>query len=72
MNPYDDSPAHPDCADFIRRTTADIGTEVHVSTVPPIVVGPYETGAFTCPHGTTYYIEPTGEQIAAWVRDGVE
>jgi hypothetical protein len=44
---------------------------VNVSTAPPIVHGPYPVGEFTCPHGTTYYIHPTGEQIAQWARDGV-
>jgi len=48
------------------------GVEITVSTVPPLVAGPYTTDPYVCPHGTTYWIEPTGEQIAAWVRDGVE
>lgn len=63
---------HAECRGFLRGLAAKHGTEVVVSTAPPIVAGPYQTGAFTCPHGTTFYIEPTGEQIAEWTRDGVE
>jgi hypothetical protein len=50
---------------------AAMGVEITVSTVPPLVAGPYTTDGFTCPHGVTFWIEPTGEQIAAWARDGV-
>jgi hypothetical protein len=57
------------CANFLHRMAADDGVEIHVSTVPPLVEGIYTTGSFTCPHGITYWIEPTGEQIARWVRD---
>jgi len=60
---------HP-CAEVLRTMSAEIGTEITVSTAPPLVAGPYPTGEFTCPHGITYWIEPTGEQIAQWVADG--
>lgn len=60
---------HSTCAQSLRDEMA--GVEITISTSKPLVVGPYTTDGFTCPHGTTYWIEPTGEQIAAWVRDGV-
>lgn len=61
---------HSQCAETLRAKSAEFGTEINVSTAPPLVAGPYPTGTFTCPHGKTFYIEPTGEQIAAWARDG--
>lgn len=45
--------------------------EVIASTEPPLFDSGYEAAAFTCPHGTTFYLEPTREQILAWQRDGV-
>jgi hypothetical protein len=45
---------------------------VTITTLPPLVTGPYTTDGLTCPHGITYWMEPTGEQIAQWVRDRVE
>lgn len=60
-----------ECIDFLKATMAGLGCDVFVSTEPPIVCGPYPTEAARCPHGTTFYMEPTGEQIAQWVRDGV-
>lgn len=62
---------HAGCPDVIRATALELGTEVTVSTEPPIVDVPYATAPFTCPHGTTYWVEPTSEQIAAWARAGV-
>ena len=40
--------------------------DITISTEPPLVRGPYTGAGFTCPHGTTYWIEPTSEQIAKW------
>lgn len=62
------APHHP-CAEVLRTMSADTGVEITVSTEPPLVAGPYTTAPFTCPHGVTYWIEPTGEQIAQWVKD---
>lgn len=59
---------HADCADLLRREAAELGLEVTVSARPPVVRGPYTTEPFACPHGTAYWIEPTGEQIARWAR----
>ncbi len=62
---------HSECAETLRSLSREIGTDIVISLVPPIVAGPYPTEALTCPHGRTFYMEPTGEQIAEWVRDGV-
>lgn len=72
MTPDAPRPDEAECEAMLRRLSARIGTDVVISTAPPIVAGPYPTEALTCPHGTTFYLEPTGEQIAAWARDGVE
>lgn len=61
---------HP-CRQWPKDRAAKVGLDdVHVSTLPPIVVGPYPAHGYTCPHGVTYWIEPTGEAIAKWVADG--
>lgn len=62
-------PAHAGCAGVLREGMA--GFEVTVSTERPLVASPYTTEGFTCPHGVTYWIEPTGEQIARWQAEGV-
>lgn len=56
------------CAQQLIDESAKHGLEIHVSTLPPLVRGPYETAGFICPHGVEYWIEPTGEQIARWVE----
>ena len=61
---------HANCPEELRSMAAGQGMDVTVSTSPPLVPGPYVTDPFECPHGTTYWIEPTGEQIAAWTKDG--
>ena len=60
----------PGCEAELRDGMRGLGTDVMVSTSEPVVAGPYTTDGFICPHGVTYWIEPTGEQIAEWVRDG--
>ncbi len=62
---------HAECREYVRQTMAELGCEVTVSTAPPLVEGPYENEGFKCPHGTTYWVQPTGEQIMQWARDGV-
>lgn len=64
-------PNADDCAEELRTWMARRGVEVTVTTVAPLVAGPYTTDPLRCPHGITYWLEPTGEQIAAWARDGV-
>lgn len=65
-----------ECETLIRERWAQVcgdqPTEVTISTQPPLVIGPYTKDGLRCPHGITYWLEPTGEQIAQWVRDGVE
>jgi hypothetical protein len=58
---------HAGCADVLRDGMAPV--EITVSTERPIVAGPYTTEPFVCPHGTAYWIEPTGEQIVQWCQD---
>ena len=55
---------HSRCPETLRESMAPC--EVTVSTSPPLVAGLYTVDAFVCPHGTAYWIEPTGEQIAQW------
>ena len=59
-----------DCAGTLRDDAAELGLDVTVSTAPPVVIGPYTSEPFVCPHGVTCWIEPTGEQIARYVKDG--
>lgn len=61
-----------ECENNLRQELAATGVEATISTAPPIVAGPYTHDGFRCPHGITYWLEPTGEQIARWARDGVE
>jgi hypothetical protein len=63
---------HEGCSAELRDRMAAMGIEVTVSTAPPIVPGDYVTDPFVCPHGTSFWLEPTGEQIAEWVRGGVQ
>jgi len=65
------SPAHDGCAEFLKGESAKLGCEVSVSEARPIVESPYGVTAFECPHGITLFMEPTGDQIAVWARDGV-
>jgi hypothetical protein len=65
-------PDHATCESVLRDMMAAQGVEITVSTAAPLVAGPYTTDAHVCPHGVAFWIEPTGEQIAQWVRDGVK
>lgn len=60
------------CEQQLRQFWEMANTDVTISTVPPLVIGPYTQPGLTCPCGVTFWVEPTGEQIAEWVRDGVE
>lgn len=71
-----DALGRSECAELLRTMLAagfdgQPGAEIHVSTLPPLVQGAYETAGFVCPHGVEYWIEPTGEQIADWAARGV-
>ena len=65
-----DTDDHAQCRNELLNRMAAMGVEITVSTSPPLVRGPYTTDGFTCPHGTTFFIEPTGEQISQWHKDG--
>ncbi len=62
---------HSACRGKLQAAADNFGVDVVISTAPPLVDGPYRAEGLTCPHGTTYYTQPTGEQIAQWARDGV-
>lgn len=66
-----DPQSHEQCPAFLRSKAADLGLDVTASATPPVVAGSYTVEPFTCPHGTRYWIEPTGEQIAQWTAEGV-
>jgi hypothetical protein len=62
---------HTACEDLLRiRLAAAPGDpiEVTISTAPPLISGPFTEG-FRCPHGVTFWMEPTGDQRAQWARD---
>ena len=63
--------SHDDCAAFMKQKMAELGCDINVSATPPIFASPYGAENLTCPHGTTYWYEPTSEQVAEWVRGGV-
>lgn len=62
---------HSECREYVRLTMAELGCDATVSTAPPLAEGEFENAGFICPHGTTYWLQPTGEQVAKWARDGV-
>ena len=60
---------HADCAEHLRRVMAAGGVEVTVRSANPLIATHWTQG-MTCPHGTTYWYEPTSEQRATWAREG--
>jgi hypothetical protein len=72
-------PCADECKDVLRKhwakVCAKLGVpvpEAHITHVPPLIDTGYEPLAIRCPHGVMWHAEPTSEQIAEWVRDGVE
>lgn len=63
-------PPHSTCRAVLTDMMAAQGVEITVSTAAPLVAGPYTTDPHVCPDGVPFWIEPTSEQIAKWVRDG--
>lgn len=61
---------HAKRPEALKKVLAAGGAEITVSTCRPLVRGPYTTDGYKCPHGTTFWIEPTGDQIARWAADG--
>jgi hypothetical protein len=62
---------HSGCAQRLRdgwaQAAAEDGgapIEVTISTAAPLVRNRF-TEAFRCPHGVTFYMEPTGDAIAS-------
>ena len=71
-------PCADECEGVLRKmydeACARAGVPVpdyHVSHLTPLVQTEYLDLGMTCPHGVTWHMEPTSEQIAEWVRDGV-
>jgi len=60
------------CRAVLRDGMAEMGTEVTVSTAAPLTPSPYEYNPMTCPHGVTFYMQPTTEQVLAWHEAGVQ
>lgn len=63
--------ADDNCGRDLVAVMAALDVETTAGTLPPLVASPY-TREYVCEHGTTYYLEPTTDQIAAWARDGVK
>lgn len=63
-------PDHATCARTLIDGMSSQGIDATVSDLPPLVAGPYTADPFICPRGTSYWLEPTGEQIAKWVKAG--
>jgi len=63
---------HSGCAQVLIDMAADLGTRIEVLTERPAAAGPHPPESFICPHGVTLWIRPTADQVAQWVRDGVE
>lgn len=61
-----------ECAEVVRHGLAEMGIDANVSWLPPVTDRGYEDLGMRCPHGVRYYAEPTNEQIAKFVADGVE
>lgn len=59
---------HTDCAQHLRQVMAAGGVEVTVRAANPLIPTPWTQG-MTCPHGTTFWYEPTSDQRATWNRE---
>lgn len=66
------APCEKECGAFLREAIAGLGVEANFSTLPPLFDTGYTALDMRCPHGVLWYAEPTAEQRAAWIRDGVE
>lgn len=60
---------HDDCVPMMLISARYRGLDVIITAVPPLVKGPFTLPPMTCPHGVQHWSEPTGEQIAKWVRE---
>lgn len=57
-----------DCIEQIYILAKETGVDITVTREPPLVIGPYTVPPFICYHGVSHWAEPTGEQIAYWVK----
>ena len=73
----------PPCADEclavlrekFEETCASLGVPVPdyvASHLAPVVKTGYVDLEMVCPHGVVWHMEPTSDQVAEWIRDGVE
>ena len=70
MNRFDPPTAHDGCRAFLKAQFAGMGCDITVSTARPVVPSPYGEEDWRCPHGTTFWTEPTSEQMLAWAEAG--
>lgn len=61
---------HEKCAATIRDFLEAEGIDAIVTTEPLLFETPYESLNMACPHGVTFYTQPTSEQIAKWIEAG--
>ena len=59
------------CRLVLVQTAKDLGLELVVSTAVPLTPSPYDYNPMRCPHGVTFYMQPTNEQIVRWREAGV-
>ena len=62
-------PDHRNCRKRLVAAYAQMGVEMTASTEPPLVRNGH-TSLYECPHSVEYWLEPTGEQLAAWAAVG--
>ena len=56
------------CRALLLAHYREKGIDAHVTTISPIIATEYDPLAIRCPHGVTWYAQPTGEQITEWTR----
>lgn len=61
----------PPCRRLLVDEMAKLGVDATASPAPPIIPTAYAAFSAFCPHGIEYWMEPTGDQIAAWAKAGV-
>jgi hypothetical protein len=59
------------CIEMVRRFAVEQGLDVIVHEQPPELIGPYAMLAPECPHGNSFWCEPTDAQLTAWILAGV-
>lgn len=63
------------CGEIVKDAYASqMNMEVDVTNVPPQPVNgmPHEPTEHDCPHGSTYYVLPTINQVAQWAFRGIQ